>query len=1173
MNEKGYNIPIGVDLGQSIKGLDDLIGIVEQATKGASDVQQGMKDVNNAIAEGATKSTDALKKQGTEIIENKKKLDILNKTIEDTFDSKSAQEFEKRTKSIDTELKRIKEEAKAAGKAIREGIASNAGQAEMEARVSKLRALIETLNNSNSELGFTVDDSAFAEFQTKLAAAGSDIEQLGQVVDFAKEKLSGLVPDSDEFNALSAQVNLAEGFLEGLGTTVDEVTNSSITLKAELRRVKEELAQLEISGQGGTEQFEQLSQRAGELEDQIGDVSARVRVLASDTKYLDAGIEAVQGLVAGFTAAQGAIALFGAENEDVEKVIQRVTGAMAVLQGIQAIAEVMNKDSALSVLFLSSARRQDAASAAIQTAATTGQTVATEGATVATKGLSLAMKALGIGLVISLIAYLVANWDKLKASVTNLFPALKDTEGMFNKVQKVLFGTGQVVIGVGKAIFNYLITPVQVLIKLFQGDWDGAVQSFKNGMAEIADGLNVSANYQQGVANAVAHQAEVKRKENLENLIKSNEKLLEIQKAAGKNTIALERKILQDKAELAKGDKEASEEIAQERAVFEAGAAKLAAEARKKAKEDAEKAAKEAAEKASERNKQIVSLTRETSDLTISAMKEGIAKEKALLSEEYRRKIEDAGALIALSADAEKKKQDLIIALRGDQALKEAAIDLKYAAEAVARQQTINEIIVDAMKAGQDKEIKQAELGLEAKLISLKKDGLLTVETEKALRDQLALTKTEITRRYNLEELDNQKAISLARIDAMEANGKSEVAFEKIKESLRTQVLLDAANDRLKVLKEVGGKENEVAIAELESTIKGYRNILSKTKKEDKTNLFEFLGIDEAKTKEFAEALSTAGQIASDVFSGIAEGIQRQIDAKQNQIDAYTDQIDQLESELDRERDLQEKGLANNVALKEQEITAAALQKQKLVKQQEDLQKKQQAMQKAQIIADGLAQTSNLITASSDIFKAFAKIPFLGVPLAIAAIGAMFGGFAFAKINAFKAVGSSNSGNKSYGDGGEFILEGPSHSSGGLGVYNEKTGQRVAEVEGGEGFFAINRKSTRKHKGLLKAINDDDFSRYTAFSASLDQMLAESGIQFPHEDMDRTVIIAQQANSKESDYKTAMISMAENSESLKKIAETNEKMLELEQERPTVIDTGDMVTIKTGNRTRIIRKK
>jgi hypothetical protein len=196
----------------------------------------------------------------------------------------------------------------------------------------------------------------------------------------------------------------------------DQAQGQFKNLKQELRSIENELNKMAEAGQTGTAAFNKLQQRAGEVKDQIGDTKNAIKALSSDTFKLDAFAQGAQGIAGGFAAAQGAMALFGSENKAVEEAIKKTQGAMALLQGVTAITNILQKDSAFSLAFLSKAQTENA--------------VATNVATTATKGFSRALIATGIGAIIVLIGTLVAYWDDLKEAVGGVS---KETENYIEK--------------------------------------------------------------------------------------------------------------------------------------------------------------------------------------------------------------------------------------------------------------------------------------------------------------------------------------------------------------------------------------------------------------------------------------------------------------------------------------------------------------------------------------------------------------------------------------------------------------------------------------------------------------------------------------------------------------------------------------------------------------------
>jgi hypothetical protein len=201
----------------------------------------------------------------------------------------------------------------------------------------------------------------------------------------------------------------------------DQAQGQFKNLKQELRSIENELNRMAAAGQSGTAAFNNLQQRAGEVRDQIGDTRNAINALSSDTFKLDAFAQGAQGIAGGFAAAQGAMSLFGGENKAVEEAIMKTQGAMALLEGVTAVTNILQKDSAFSLFFLGKAQKESA--------------IATDVGTKATKGFSKALAATGIGLLVVGLGLLIANFEDVKKVVMNL---LKPFDGIIAKVRDFL---------------------------------------------------------------------------------------------------------------------------------------------------------------------------------------------------------------------------------------------------------------------------------------------------------------------------------------------------------------------------------------------------------------------------------------------------------------------------------------------------------------------------------------------------------------------------------------------------------------------------------------------------------------------------------------------------------------------------------------------------------------
>jgi len=168
-------------------------------------------------------------------------------------------------------------------------------------------------------------------------------------------------------------------------------TESVKSLKAQIREATNEAVLLAQKFGEFSPEATKAAQRVAELKDQMGDFQERVAALNPDKFQAIATL--TQGFARGFQAAQGAMALFGAESEDIQKTLVKVQGAMAFAEGVQGVIALTNQFKALG---------QVAVQALNNIAKGLGRT-----------GVGLLVVALGIA-----ITELVANWDKLKAMIS-----------------------------------------------------------------------------------------------------------------------------------------------------------------------------------------------------------------------------------------------------------------------------------------------------------------------------------------------------------------------------------------------------------------------------------------------------------------------------------------------------------------------------------------------------------------------------------------------------------------------------------------------------------------------------------------------------------------------------------------------------------------------------------
>ena len=271
---------------------------------------------------------------------------------------------------------------------------------------------------------------AYEAETTSLKATVNEINQINdKVVQGAQESASKVKKEYTGIaNSFAAAFSSGEAkkALDNQAKAIDNVGKSGKSLVGQLRGLKGELAALEIAGQDGTAAFNQLLISAAKLEDQIGDTRARVKILASDTFKFDAAVGATQALASGFELAQGAATLFGAESEDLQKAIAKVTAATAVANGVQQLSSLIKEESAVKTAALNILERINAAS--VRQSALSYNILGTS-VQFSARTLNIfkgALAATGIGAAVIAIGILIDVYKDFQDSTAKSAQALKD---------------------------------------------------------------------------------------------------------------------------------------------------------------------------------------------------------------------------------------------------------------------------------------------------------------------------------------------------------------------------------------------------------------------------------------------------------------------------------------------------------------------------------------------------------------------------------------------------------------------------------------------------------------------------------------------------------------------------------------------------------------------------
>lgn len=277
-------------------------------------------------------------------------------------------------------------------------------KAQEQARTNKEAAKAAKLAQSES--------SAYAKLSKQLNEARKAYKDLAVSNQTNTQEAQDLLKT---ITALDKQLKEVDATVGQHQRNVGNYEGATRNLKLELRQLVRELQNMETTDP----RFQEMTQRAGELKDQIQDTQAVVKATAGSAVENLAGSMANAGEigVAAFQGVEASMALFGVESENVQKTLMRLTALMNLSQSFKTFGELGDKITQLRA----------------------GITAFGSKAMSAFQGLTAAGKAFavgGIGLVITGLGLLIANWDKLTGKEKFNYEEFKKTQAQKLEILK-----------------------------------------------------------------------------------------------------------------------------------------------------------------------------------------------------------------------------------------------------------------------------------------------------------------------------------------------------------------------------------------------------------------------------------------------------------------------------------------------------------------------------------------------------------------------------------------------------------------------------------------------------------------------------------------------------------------------------------------------------------------
>lgn len=632
MNLEPIEINLTVNRAEVIEEFSKIIKASKEQAKSIEDAQKSFANfVNTQLSASEALSENAVltEKQIKALNRHAETLEYLKSQIDSAFDPTQISLYEYQIKQAEIAIQNILDAAN--------NKAALFDEAEITAAQTKLKEagrILDQISDKNFNASFASPEE-LEVLSGQINTAKDEMESLGVVVDFVTAKMGLMDENSDVFKELEKDIATANAILgrtpsiyDATGNSLDQLNDAlktfqeqlksetdpekikvlnqniqeveknikaiknagkdgfdefgnkivetkekSVQLQTELENTVQSMAKLRMENKAGSQEYQVLKEKAVQLRSAIAATNQEINASASATSGLDGLIRATSAIASGYAMVQGAAALFGNENKNVEQSIMKITAVMSVLQSLQQIQTEL--------------KRKDSVATMAQSKAQALYTTIVGGSTGALKLFRIALAATGIGLVIILLASLVANWDKVTASIKKSFPALNGFGSKIDELKAYLMGFLRAYLSLYQTVWNSLM-------KLKNADFKGALSEISN----IGD--NAKKSFNTGKTEQEQANATKKLNAELEKQNKELEKQREILDARGDKRGAnkVQEQIFANNQKIYKNDKEKYEENEHQKKLFYAKIQKEQADEAKRIADKRQQEAEAAAKKA-----------------------------------------------------------------------------------------------------------------------------------------------------------------------------------------------------------------------------------------------------------------------------------------------------------------------------------------------------------------------------------------------------------------------------------------------------------------------------------------------------------------------------------------------------------------------------------------------
>lgn len=306
---------------------------------------------------------------------------------------------------------------------------------------AKQRAAAERLSVGNYGNTMNGLKQELSDIKTVMQATdlGSDkFQELTQKASELANKLKELEQSYGQFGRNVSNYKSAFDDVKKVTVQVGNTAREFNSVRDASRQLTQELKAMVIAGKENTEEYKELAEAVHNFEM----ASRRAESAVNDLKASSQGMDDIMDMMESFGSigqiTQGFSALFGFDDTEIERSIQKLVGLQNAMQGIEKIRQQMNTGEGIGKIFQGGNQAVDSFVSKL-TGAKIGLNGLTKGSKVATfavRGLSMALKGLLVGLVLEGVNMLLQAFERLTTIMNSNKATVDELNSSMNALNK-----------------------------------------------------------------------------------------------------------------------------------------------------------------------------------------------------------------------------------------------------------------------------------------------------------------------------------------------------------------------------------------------------------------------------------------------------------------------------------------------------------------------------------------------------------------------------------------------------------------------------------------------------------------------------------------------------------------------------------------------------------------